>query len=276
MLRGPDLMELKVRQTDARTPLVTVIMPCYNHERYVERAVMSVIEQTYPGVELIVIDDGSRDSSVSKLEALRKRFGFALICQENRGVCKTLNRAIREAAHGEYIALLASDDFWHPDKLRLQMVQLQRHSGSEFCFSQAIEFTDENNPNAGKVFPRECHGGRVINQVFVRQHVPAGTMLFTRRLYDQLGGFDESLKEEDWDFVIRSAAATSFVSVDVPLLYYRSHQGNTMKTRNRAAIFHQKAKILAKNFDLVSPWRWLFAVMLHFAHDIVFTRLWQR
>lgn len=256
-------------------PLITVVMPCYNHENYVDRAVMSVLEQTYPRVELVVIDDGSRDGSVSKLENLRDRFGFTLICQENRGVCRTLNRGILEAGHGDYIALLASDDFWHPDKLCLQMAELQHHPGSEFCFSQATEFTNENNPDSGTVFPGKCLAGHVVDQVFLRQHVPAGTMLFSRQLYDRLGGFDESLKEEDWDFVIRSAAVTPFVSVDAPLLYYRSHQGNTMKTRNRAAIFHQKAKILAKNFDLVSPWRWLFAISLHFAHDIVFSRLWR-
>lgn len=255
-----------------QVPLVTVIMPCYNHEQYVERAVMSVIEQSYQAVQLVVIDDGSRDASVKRLKALSERFSFTLICQENRGVCKTLNRAIREAAHGEFIALLASDDFWHRDKLRLQMDELKRRSESEFCFSQAIEFSNEENPESGVLFPKRCLVGRVLNQVFIRQHVPAGTMLFSRRLYDQLGGFDENLKEEDWDFVIRCAAATTFAAVNVPLLYYRSHQGNTMKTRKRAAIFHQKAKILAKNFDLVSPWRWLFAILLHFAHDIVLSR----
>jgi alpha-1,3-rhamnosyltransferase len=256
-----------------QTPLVTVVMPCYNHCHYVERAIKSVIDQTYSRVELVVIDDGSRDLSVEMLKVMRDRFGFTLICQENRGVCRTLNRGILEAAHGDYIALLASDDFWHPDKLSHQISKLQRHPGSEFCFSQAIEFTDERNPDAGTVFPGKCLSGNVVDQVFVRQHVPAGTMLFSRKLYDRLGGFDESLKEEDWDFVIRSAAVTPFVSVNTPLLYYRSHQGNTMKTRNRAAIFHQKAKILAKNFDLVNPWRWLFAVCLHFAHDIVLSRL---
>lgn len=254
-------------------PLVSVIVPCFNHEDYVERAIMSVLEQTYPNVELVVIDDGSKDCSVAKLETLRNSFGFTLVCQENRGVCRTLNRGIREVARGEYIALLASDDFWHRDKIRLQLAELQRISGAEFCFSQAIEFIDDNNADKGKVFPGKCLSGRVIDQVFIRQHVPAGTMLFTRRLYDQVGGFDESLKEEDWDFVIRSAAATLFASVNVPLLYYRSHQGNTMRTRKRAMIFHQKAKILAKNFDLVSPWRWFFAVALHFSHDIVFSRL---
>ena len=251
---------------------ISVVIPCFNHRNYIERAVESVAKQSFTAVEIIVIDDGSSDGSQEKLAELQRVYGFQLVCQRNMGICKTLNKAIRELSGGDYIAIVASDDYWHPEKLQLQMSELKLHPDSEFCFSQAIEFFDENNVGAGVVFPRKCLSGNVVNQVFVRQHVPAGTMLFSRALYDRLGGFDENLKEEDWDFVIRSAAATSFVSVNTPLLYYRSHSGNTMKTRSRAAIFHQKAKILAKNFDLVNPWRWLFAICLHFTHDIVLRR----
>lgn len=249
--------------------LVTVIVPCFNHSDYVARAIESVLNQSYKNFELVVIDDGSEDDSFNILKKLQEKHVFKLIAQKNSGVCKTLNRAIREAASGRYIALLASDDFWHQDKLKLQMQSLGQHPESEFCFSQAIEFTDETNPSNGRLFPKKCLSGQVLNSVFLRQHVPAGTMLFSRRLYDQLGGFDENLKEEDWDFVIRSAAATSFCSVNKPLLYYRSHATNTMKTRKRSSIFHQKIKILAKNFDLVSPFRWYISVSMHFVYDLV-------
>jgi alpha-1,3-rhamnosyltransferase len=248
---------------------ITVVMPCYNHAQYVERAVLSVVCQTYANFDLVVIDDGSKDESVEKLKELQKKHLFTLITQENKGVCKTLNRAIREAASGEYVALLASDDFWHEDKLKLQMEILGQHPESEFCFSQAIEFTDETNPSNGRLFPKKCLSGQVLNSVFLRQHVPAGTMLFSRHLYDRLGGFDENLKEEDWDFVIRSAAATSFCSVSKPLLYYRSNAANTMKTRKRTSIFHQKVIILTKNFNMVSPFRWYFSVSIHFFYDLI-------
>jgi alpha-1,3-rhamnosyltransferase len=249
--------------------MVTVVMPCFNHAQYVERAVLSVLTQSFVNFELVVVDDGSKDDSINVLQKLQKKYDFILIVQDNRGVCKALNRAIREAASGDYIALLASDDFWHEDKLKLQLEMLEQHPESEFCFSQAIEFTDETNPSYGRLFPKKCLSGEVLNSVFLRQHVPAGTMLFSRRLYDQLGGFDENLKEEDWDFVIRSAAATSFCSVNKPLLYYRSHATNTMKTRKRSSIFHQKIKILAKNFDLVSPFRWYLSVSMHFFYDLI-------
>jgi alpha-1,3-rhamnosyltransferase len=93
-------------------------------------------------------------------------------------------------------------------------------------------------------------------------------MMFARSLFDELDGFDETLREEDWDFVIRSAAATPFCAVAEPLLYYRAHAGNTMKTAGRPRIFQQKALILSKNMHLVSPWRGWLAIGFHFAHDI--------
>lgn len=257
-------------------PLVSVVMPSYNHAPYIARAIESVRAQTYDQVELIVVDDGSSDQSVELLRDLQAEHGFTLICQENVGVCRTLNRGVREAATGEYIALLASDDLWAPDKLERQLTALKADPAAEFCFSQAVEFSDDASPTAGRVFPARCLRGSVVNKVFLRQHVPAGTMLFSRRLYDELGGFDETLREEDWDFVIRSAAATRFAAVDAPLLHYRAHPANTMRTRGGRAIFHQKAKILAKNFMLVGPWTWLAAIALHFTHDIVLGRIARR
>lgn len=261
----------------ARQPgLVSVIVPSFNHIEYIERTIDSVLGQDHRSVELVVIDDGSKDGSVELLQALSRKHGFKFIAQGNAGVCAALNRAVREGATGEYIALLGSDDLWEPDKLSLQVTAMASDPGSEFCFAQARRFSTGTPGGDGSVFPRRCLTGEVVDSVFLRQHVPAGTMLFTRRLFDELGGFDETLLEEDWDFVIRSAAATRYTAVNRPLLHYRVHASNTMRTRNRSAIFHQKARILAKNFPLVSPARWLLAVALHFAHDLVFSRLLRR
>lgn len=259
----------ELQKATATLPKVSVVIPSFNHSKYIEDAILSVLHQSFEQIELIVIDDGSTDGSVEKLRKMKKNYNFKLICQENQGVCKTLNRAIFEVSTGEYLALLASDDFWHEDKVRLQIEALSLRPGSEFCFSQAREFVDAAMPENGRIFPRRCREGNVLNSVFIRQHVPAGSMLFSRRLFEALGGFDEDLREEDWDFVIRSAAVTSFSAVNRPLLYYRAHSTNTMRTRSRLAIYQQKAKILAKNMHLVSPWIWLVASAFHFGHDIM-------
>ncbi|HYC49734.1 MAG TPA: glycosyltransferase family A protein [Gemmatimonadaceae bacterium] len=249
--------------------LVSVIIPSYNHREYVETAVRSALAQTHPAVQIIVIDDGSRDGSPAFLEELARREHFEFIAQANAGVCRTLNRAIRERARGRYIALLASDDAWAPEKLALQLERLRQADGAEFCFAQAREFRNDPADASSAPFPACPREGDVLRHVVLRQHVPAGTMLFTRALYDRLGGFDESLREEDWDFVIRAAAATRFAAVARPLLQYRAHATNAMRARSRTAIFHQKALVLAKNFPLVSPTRWLAALLVHFVHDIV-------
>ena len=251
---------------DNAMPLVSVIMPCYNHEAYVERAILSVLEQTYKNIELIVIDDGSKDNSCEVIRRLSENYSFTFVEQENSGVCKTLNRGVFEFSKGSYIAVLASDDYWALDKIEKQMSLILAAEGSDFCYTQALEF-DSDSGEQLRVFPKKPKVGKVLNNVFVSQHVPAGSILFSSRLFHEMNGFDESLREEDWDFVIRAASLTNFVAVSEPLFYYRSHRGNTMKTRSRRSIFHDKAKILAKNYMLVSPLIWLFSVVLHFTYD---------
>lgn len=250
------------------SPLVSVVIPCYNHQDYVEKSLKSVINQTYKNIEIIVIDDGSKDNSVKVLKELQKNNDFILECQENMGVCKTLNKAIRKSS-GKYVATLASDDYWDITKIEKQVNALELSLDSEFCFTQALEF-DSNTNEKISVFPKKPLSGNVLNSVFIRQHIPAASIMFTRELFDSLGGFDESLKEEDWDFVIRSAARTKFIGIKETLFFYRSHETNIMKTRGRKEIFKQKVMLLTKNIDLVPPFRWYLSITIHFFYDMIF------
>lgn len=252
-------------------PLVSVIMPSYNHAQYIEKAIESVLAQSYKNIELIVIDDGSTDDTLSILNELNKQNKFTLVTQENRGVCKTLNRGVREFSSGEYVTLVASDDYWEESKIEKQVAALCNRREAEFSFTQATEFDSETG-RALRVFPSSPLSGQVLNKVFLRQHVPAGSIMFTRRLFDKIGGFDKNLREEDWDFVIRCAAETEFAPVSEPLFNYRSHETNVMKTMGRRVIFHQKAMILSKNYMLVSPFVWFRAIAMHFLYDHLFTK----
>jgi alpha-1,3-rhamnosyltransferase len=251
------------------TELVTVVIPSYNHREFVTAAIESVLRQTHPAIQLVVVDDGSTDGSRDLLEGLAAQHGFDLLVQSNGGICRALNRAIRERAQGRYIALLGSDDAWAPDKIASQLARLREEPGAELCFAQALTFQRAPEDARGAPFPARPLEGWVLKRVVFRQHVPAGTMLFTRALYDSLGGFDEQLKEEDWDFVIRAATRTRFVAVRRPLLFYRAHATNTMRVRPRKEIFHQKILVLAKNFTVLPAGRWMCAVVVHFGHDIV-------
>ncbi len=252
------------------TPLVSVIIPSYNHIDFVEDAIKSVVGQTYPNIELIVVDDGSSDDSLELLSRLSVELYFTLASQSNSGVCRTLNRAIQEFSKGELVCILASDDYFHPLKIERQVNALQANLKSEFCYTQAIEF-DSDTDKELRVFPKKIFSGNVLDKIALRQPYAAGSVMFTRDLYDRVGEFDQSLSAEDWDFSIRCAAVTEFTGVNDSLFYYRSHSTNTMKVLSRHEIFHVKAMVLFKNYPLIKPNIWLYSISLHFLYDYGFS-----
>ena len=101
-------------------PLVSVIVPCYNHEKYVEETIESIVNQTYENIELIVIDDGSKDASPQIIEELSKKYNFKFIHRSNKGLSATLNEGIR-LSQGKYISVCASDDKLKLDKIEKQV-----------------------------------------------------------------------------------------------------------------------------------------------------------
>lgn len=133
------------------TPLISVITPIYNSEKFLEAAITSVQNQTYPHWQLILIDDASTDSS----EKIAKEFcsGDSRITYEklpiNRGAAVCRNRAI-ELAKGEYIAFLDSDDFWAPDKLEIQLDFMQRNN-CDVSFSNYILIDEDGNSLGRKI-----------------------------------------------------------------------------------------------------------------------------
>lgn len=126
MLEGTTVGDVRMAEV---LPVVSVIIPSYNHARYVRDAVRSVADQIREGfsLELIVIDDGSKDGSVELLRGLQQsgEFDFKLVVKDNEGLCRTLNRAVREHSTGQYISVIASDDMWEPGKLARQLGTLR-------------------------------------------------------------------------------------------------------------------------------------------------------
>src|SRR5690349_13476521 len=102
--------------SELNMPLVSVIVPSYNHEKFITECVESIMQQTYKNFELTVIDDGSRDGSRDILKQLQDKYGFNLVLQENIGLTSTLNKGIQNWGTGKYISFCASDDYWALDK----------------------------------------------------------------------------------------------------------------------------------------------------------------
>jgi glycosyltransferase involved in cell wall biosynthesis len=128
-------------ETNKPEPLVSVLMPCYNHEAYVAEAISSVLAQTYKNVELIVIDDGSTDGSWAEIEKVRARSDFRAIRRSNKGLIETL-KELRALANGEYLTILASDDRFYPRKVEVMLNELRRNPAAGLCVARSDQIDE--------------------------------------------------------------------------------------------------------------------------------------
>lgn len=191
-------------------PLVSVICLCYNHGRFVEEAVQSVLNQTYPNIELLVVDDASTDDSAQRITALAqqapsiKTFLFTI----NHGHCKAFNRALNMVS-GSFIIDLAADDVLLPDRVAKGVAELERLGvsyGVHFSDAEYIDASGKHLFNHSHNYPHETiPAGDIYIELIRRYFICPPTMLFRRSVLEALGGYDETLSYEDFDFWIRSS-----------------------------------------------------------------------
>jgi len=217
------------------TPLVSVLMPAYNHERFVEQAVRSVWAQTYKNIELIVIDDGSRDRT---LEILRRLSSVSPIpmqvhTQPNHGVCRTLNKCFA-LSKGSWVSFLASDDQYRENFIEcLVQVSAAHPAEAIVLHCDAIEI-DEYGKGYGKGDTRVSSvikvppysGDAFFTIAQGRGFMVPSTMFLSRTLMKAVGPFDESLRADDFDIHLRLARLARFVYVDTPLFLARRVAGS--------------------------------------------------
>lgn len=249
MLLWPRSMNHKLNEAvTPGQPLVSVIIASYNHGPYIEASIRSVLAQTYPHVELLVVDDGSSDDSVERIERLRAEHHFDFRVQSNQGLAKTLNDCIARA-RGELIAPLGSDDIMLPDRLAIQVAYMKDKPEVGICAGN-IHIID----GEGRIIERRerVRPFRRLNfdDVFAsdKDGAPAPTLLFRRETLQAVGGFDPEIRLEDLLVELKITHAGYFIDVlpDV-LAKYRVHTTNTYK--NRRFMIENVLKTYAKFSD---------------------------
>ncbi len=225
------------------SPLVSVICLCHNQSEYVAEAIQSVWDQDYPNIELIVVDDGSNDSSVQKIEEKLQGTSTKFIpIEPNIGNCKAFNKGFHESS-GSYIIDLAADDLLMPNRVSAGVRDLhETNLGVNFC---DVMLLDESGKKLGSHYDRDP-GGKL------KQHVPEGdvyldlittyfisppSMMIRREVLEELNGYDESLAYEDFDFWIRSSRNWHYGFTDEILVEKRmlkdSHAVSQFKFRTK-------------------------------------------
>lgn len=208
---------------------VSAVIPVYNNGPYIAAAVESILAQTRPADEIIVIDDGSTDNTASALTAFRDRVRY--FYQQNQGVPIARNRGILEST-SEYIAFLDGDDLWHPNKLELQMEYLRQHPTCSLVYSDMSTFDESGfiDSSVKERFGCILPSGNVFKDLFMRPLFGVGTVVFRKECIDEVGYFNEKLPiGEDYDMWLRIARHFELGVVDQPLLMYRFH--DAMATR---------------------------------------------
>lgn len=216
-------------QPAADPPLVSIIIASYNHCDFIEASITSVLTQTYSNIELLVVDDGSTDGSVERIQRLQQLHGFSFLAQENKGLSRTLNETLARA-RGNLIAPFGSDDVMLPARIALQVAYLRDKPEVGICAGNIQEIDAEGHP-LGKF--RDLPRRRLdFEDVFLdrKTGAPAPTLLFRREALEKVGGFDPQIRLED--LLIQLKITRAGYSIDVlneVLAHYRVHGSNTYK-----------------------------------------------
>lgn len=245
-------------------PRVSVIVPAYNHASFVASSIQSVLAQTFNDFELLVSDDGSTDDTAKVIAAIKDRRLTFFPNDVNRGACVVTNELVWRA-RGEYIAVLNSDDEWHPEKLERQLQWMEAHPSIGACFSRVEWIDKDGNALAddqiafGKVFDQENRS----QAAWLRHFLFSGnclchpSVLIRRRCYDALGLYDNRLRQlPDFDMWVRLLKTEAIHILDERLVRFRVLPGENASSPtvvNSRRSNNELFFIFSNFFDGISP-----------------------
>ena len=246
-----------------QTQLVSVIVPLYNAEKYIEETMESILNQTYKNIEIVIVDDGSKDQSSSIVKNFKKKYPEQIkyILQENQGVSVARNTGI-ENANGEYISFHDSDDLWHSTKIEKQMESMHKNNMNAcYCgYMNFYEETGEKVENTTNFVKGNMTKAFLTHQVFAQ----TSTWIFKKSIV-----MDHNIRftpgcswGEDLEFLFKLMSVTNVCYVDEYLTYYRILSGGNLssnykdyelKTTKELEVFNRmKDWIHNKSKDLIT------------------------
>ena len=208
---------------------ISVVIPTNNRAHTLPRALDSVLGQTVPPAEIIVVDDGSTDTTAALLAEHYPEV-HCLPMDNNQGVSAARNAGIR-AARGDWIALLDSDDAWKPEKLAHQIRLIRDHPGHRLCHTEEIWIRRGVRVNPMKKHAKR--GGQLFRDCLPLCVISPSSALLRRDLFDDIGLFDEDLPAcEDYDLWLRICATEPVLFVDVPLTVKHGGHADQLSRRH--------------------------------------------
>jgi glycosyltransferase involved in cell wall biosynthesis len=238
------MMSGDVPKNTAAMPLVSVLIPAFNHERFVQRCLDSVLEDPYPAKELMIIDDGSTDGTAERIADWVATHCMDIpieyVRRENRGIAATMNE-LAARANGEFLRPGSSDDYLLPGGLDAQVRYLMAHPDKGAVIGDSVVVDQDGNKTHDSGM-RVLHGNKNLYQsddgirrAIISQWAIGGPVALMRRsALDTVNRWSEGLRIEDWDLFLRLAAGDALGFIDVSVCAYRIHGANLSRTRHIA------------------------------------------
>ncbi len=206
-------------------PLVSVIIPTYNSAQFIPNSVSSVASQTYPNIEILIIDDGSTDDTEIVVQALPGSIRY--IKQINSGPSSARNRGIAQSK-GKYIAFLDVDDEWEPSKIENQVALFENDKSLSIVAASYVRCDADLSPveTICLEIPSKNKGVVPFRMLLEKNQLLTSSIMLRKQTLDVCGFFDEKIRfGEDWDLWVRAAQLGGIGYLQTPLAKYRAHGG---------------------------------------------------
>lgn len=245
-------INLEKNMTISNLPLVTVVIPSYNHASYVKESIQSIIDQDYSNIELIIVDDGSKDNSIDVINEMvaicQKRFTrFEFRHRPNKGLCATLNEAL-DWSKGEYFSPIASDDIALPHKISFLVSKIINTDYSA-VFGNIQQIGSGSTKSALKIADGYEH---FFDELLLGStSLPAPAALIKTNDIQKVGCYDENFALEDLPMWLKLAEkGKKLVSYNTVVTQYRRHDGNTVNNAEHMYLSRQQVINLYRNHHL--------------------------
>ena len=222
--------------THSAEPLVSVVIPCYNCGKYIEECVESVINQSYPNIEIIIVNDKSTDNSEQKIEELKKKYPDkikVITNEKNQERSESRNKGIA-VAKGEFICFLDADDKWDNSKILTQVNQMITDPALAFCGTGKKKIDSSSNALNEKVSPYIAYSGEIFfhllehNSSFCK-----GSIMVRKSIVDKVGGFNtRTIPSEDYEYWLKVAQEGRYLHIPEKLTSYRVHEEQSTHRKN--------------------------------------------
>jgi alpha-1,3-rhamnosyltransferase len=216
---------------------ISVLIPLYNHDKYIVECLTALENQTIKNFEVCIIDDGSTDNSAEILSEYMKKSSMeiSLFKQENQGVCATLNKLV-SISKGNYIAVCASDDFLTPNSLEIRLNafksgQIDAVIGDAYLVNDSGVVLSESSMEYLYAASKVNLDKNITLELICRWSVVGPTLMLKKNVYDDIGLYNENILVEDRDFFLRLLAAKKLVFINQHVANYRYHADNSIVTK---------------------------------------------